>query len=67
MSNYPAGASSDPNAPFNQLDEVVCSECDTQLDEDFCSPNDYRISRKSIISIERFSYYSFVSDRYGKR
>ena len=40
MSNYPAGASNDPNAPFNQLDQVVCSECDTQLDEDFCCPNE---------------------------
>jgi hypothetical protein len=33
MSNYPAGAWEDPNAPWNETDEVLCPRCGDGTEE----------------------------------
>jgi len=33
MSNYPAGAWEDPNAPWNEADDVLCPRCGEGIEE----------------------------------
>lgn len=38
MSNYPAGAENDPNAPYNQPEEQnFCAICDEPCEGSYCS------------------------------
>lgn len=35
MSNTPAGADNDPNAPWNEKDDFECTECGAPVEKEF--------------------------------